>query len=114
MSRATLIDRLVLAYNKHDADAFAALFAENARTFEHPGRLAQDGREAIRDFYARRFSAAPALRTEVRHRFDLGSRILDHEYVTPGGPAKAFHCVAIYEIQNGQIIRMDLVRGDNG
>lgn len=110
MQNSELIDRLVDAYNAHDADAFAALFAVDAQAFEHAGVLAQDGRDAIRAFYTERFAKAPRLRTDVRYRVDLGNRIVDHEYVTPGDPAEAFHCIAIYEIRDGEIVRVDLVR----
>ena len=110
MTNSDVIDRLVDAYNNHDAYAFAALFASNGRAFEHPGVAAQDGREAVRTFYEQRFAAAPGLRTEVRYRVDLGNRIVDHEYVTVGGSGAAFHCVAIYEIDDGAIVRVDLVR----
>ncbi|WP_424952595.1 SgcJ/EcaC family oxidoreductase [Deinococcus sp.] len=110
MSNSDVIDRLVNAYNAHDADGFAALFAVDGCAYEHPGVLAQAGREAIGAFYVRRFAESPGLRTEVRHRIDLGQSIVDHEFVHVGGDRADFHTVAIYHLAAGEITRLDLMR----
>jgi uncharacterized protein (TIGR02246 family) len=105
-----VIDALVDAYNAHDANAFAELFAEDANAYEHPSVLAQKGREGIRAFYTERFAATPEITTEVRYRIVFGDFVIDHEHVRRAKNEEPFQVVAIYLVQGGQIQRVELVR----
>lgn len=110
MNVTDVIDALIEAYNAGDADAFANLFAENAITYEHPGVPAQTGRKAIRAFYKDGFSRFPELRTQVLHRIVLGNYVIDHERVQRSPELETFEVLAINEVRDGLIQRLDLVR----
>ena len=108
-----VVDRLVDAYNSGDAAGFAALFTLDAKALEYPGVVAQNGRVAIEAYYRKRFAELPGLRTTVLHRIDLGRHVLDHEHVDRGD-GTTFDTVAIYELRDGLIARIEIVREDRG
>jgi uncharacterized protein (TIGR02246 family) len=105
-----IIDKLVDAYNARDARGFADFFTEDAICYEHPNEIAQNGREAIFEFYKQRFTEFPQNQTEIVHRIVLGTRIIDHERVRRSPDTKPFEAVAIYEMENGLVKRFDIVR----
>ncbi len=109
-SLASTVDELVEAYNAHDARAFAALFAEDAVAYEHPGMPAQIGRSSIQAYYEKRFAELPDLRTEVLHRIFVGNYIIDHERVVRENGQPPFEAVAINLVIDGMIHRLDIVR----
>lgn len=105
-----VIDALVHAYNSGNADAFAELFAEDAIAYEHPNIPAQIGREGIRAFYKKRFAEFPQNRTQVLHRIIIGDYVIDHERSQRSPDHEPFDVVAINELRDGFIQRLDLVR----
>jgi hypothetical protein len=107
-----IIDELIEAYNRGDAGGFAGEFAENACIFEHPSKLAQEGRPGIFTYYKEVFEKFPFLKTELRYRAVIGSRVIDHELVRRSPESEAFEVIAVYEIENGKIARLDLIRED--
>ncbi len=63
---ASMSERLAAAQNAHDAEAFAALFADDYRSEQpaHPGR-AFTGRAQVRENWAAVFAGVPDFRAEV-------------------------------------------------
>ncbi|NWJ40730.1 MAG: nuclear transport factor 2 family protein [Geothrix sp.] len=105
------------AYNRHDAEAFAATYAADAEIVElATGALLAKGTAAIRAFYAARFQANPTLHAEVLHRVLQTPFVLDQERITgvllvPGGAERPpLTAVVIYEVKDGRIARAWLVR----
>jgi uncharacterized protein (TIGR02246 family) len=105
------------AYNRHDAEAFAAAYAPEAEILElATGTVLARGTAAIRTFYAARFQANPHLHAEVLHRVLQNPFVLDQERITgilsaPGGmeqPPRT--AVVIYEVKDGRIARAWLLR----
>lgn len=105
-----VVDALVRAYNAHDADAFAELFAEDAVAYDHPGIPAQRGREEIRAVYRQAFARFPDNRTVVVHRIVMGDYVIDHERVQRHAEAEPFDTVAVNEVRGGLIRRLDVIR----
>jgi hypothetical protein len=94
---AALVQRQLEAYNRRDADAFAACFSPDVRCQRHPDEAPfLEGRAALRAFYARERFVHAGLHARLLHRIDLGGRVLDHEHVVglPGGDREV---VAVYE-----------------
>jgi uncharacterized protein (TIGR02246 family) len=105
------------AYNRHDAEAFAATYATDAEIVElATGALLAKGTTAIRTFYAARFQANPKLHAEVLHRMPQDPFVVDQERITgvlttPGGPERPpLTVVVIYEVKGDHIARAWLVR----
>src|SRR5688572_25027160 len=86
------------AYNRHDAPAFAATYAEDARIDRFPDRPWIAGREKIRETYGALFASMPNVHAEVVQRIVQGDRVIDHERLSglPNGASTI--AVAIYEV----------------
>lgn len=101
-SPAETVERQVAAYNAHDADAFAATYAEDAQVFKASGpEPVLQGRAAIRARYAALFASRPDLRVEVSARLVAGSFVSDHEAIV-GTPVRA---IVVYDVRSGLIRR---------
>ena len=105
-----IVDSLVEAYNAHDAQKFAAHFAEDANAYAHPSVLTQKGRAGIGAFYAQRFADLPELKTQVLHRIVIGDYVIDHERVQRSHDQPPFDTLAINLVKDGYIQRLDILR----
>ncbi len=106
----SVIDRLVTAYNLHDARDFADCFSKNAVHGTLHAETQQQGREAIYSRYVEVFSLHPENRTEVVHRIAFGAFVIDHERIKRSATVESFDVVAIYTVRNGLIDRCEFVR----
>jgi hypothetical protein len=77
-----VVQRQVEAYNRRDLEAFLACYAEDARLYRPPDRLTDQGREALRQRYRKRFEGAPNLHATIVRRIVLDCFVVDHEHVT--------------------------------
>jgi uncharacterized protein (TIGR02246 family) len=107
---AAVIDRLVFAYNAHDARGFADLFAIDAIHGSLRSESPQVGREAIFERYVDVFAQFPQNHTEVTYRVVVGNFVVDHERVRRSPETEPFDVVAVYEVRNGEIVQFDMVR----
>ena len=71
------------AFNRHDLDAMAALYADDAHVASPDLDAPQRGPEAIRAIYARYFESAPDIQDEVTRVFADGAQVAV-EFVTRG------------------------------
>lgn len=100
MSPEQIVDIQVKAFNRRDADAVAATYAEGAViTNLTSGDPPICGRIAIRDHYAAMFEALPDLHATVAGRLVVGNLIVDHEHL----PSLGARAVATYQIENDLI-----------
>jgi steroid delta-isomerase-like uncharacterized protein len=88
MNALEVTQRQIDAYNRHDAEALFALYAEGATyhspRFEHPLKG-----QALADFFKSLFTAFPDLRLEVISRGDTGGGLVATQLVlhaTQTGP----------------------------
>jgi hypothetical protein len=89
------------AFNRHDLDALAALYAPDARIFDPPDRLRDSGTAAIRESFARTFSMAPDVRTSVTDVLNQGNQTVVHETQTGAGTTRSV--IRILEVRDGRI-----------
>ncbi|MEM8600835.1 MAG: nuclear transport factor 2 family protein [Bacteroidota bacterium] len=106
------------AFNRHDLDALAALYAEDAviesPDFEEPRR----GPAGIRETYAPYFEASPDIQDDVTRMFGSGNLVavefVSHGTMTNLGPddpevmqdkAFAMNIAAVLEVRDGKIVR---------
>jgi len=89
------------AFNRHDLDALAALYAPDARIFEPPDRLKESGSPAIREAYARSFSMAPDARVRVTETMTEGSLAVVRETLTGAGTTRS--SIRVLEVRDGRI-----------
>lgn len=92
-------------YNAQDIEGFASTFAEDAEIFTHLGDAepSMRGRAEIIQRYGNMFSQNPNNRSTLIGRMVQGNFVVDHEWLT--GRDKDVHLMAIYEVEDGLIIR---------
>jgi hypothetical protein len=89
------------AFNRHDLDALAALYAPDARIFEPPDRLRESGSPSIREAYARSFSMAPDARVRVTEAMTEGNLTVVRETQTGAGTTRS--SIRVLEVRDGRI-----------
>jgi hypothetical protein len=111
-SPETIIQRQLDAYNEHDLDALLATYAEDAKQFEHPGKLLASGHAQIRERMAGRFQDAH-LQAKLIKRSIMGNVVIDQEEVTRTFPEGrgVIKLIAIYEVQDGKIQTSSVIFG---
>lgn len=103
MSPTDVVDQQLREYNRRDAAAFAATYAEDAHVFLMPNlKLALRGRAALQAHYAANVFTKTDLRAEVASRIVLGNKVVDHE-ITHGLTPQPVESVVIYEVAEGLI-----------
>jgi steroid delta-isomerase-like uncharacterized protein len=68
-ARIAAVDEHVRQENRHDLDALLATFGAHAEYQDAPWGERHDGMEAVREYYAALFRAAPDLHIEVKNRY---------------------------------------------
>lgn len=93
------------AYNNQDVNAFAAVFAEDAKLYMNLGDTdpTMTGREEIKRRYGAMFAANPENKSTLIGRMTQGNFVFDHERIT--GRDKPITIMAVYEVVDGRIIR---------
>jgi hypothetical protein len=113
-SAESVVQSQVEAYNAHDIRAFMATYASDAEIYEYPAKLLMKGAAQIEDFYAhKRFNDA-RLQGTIAKRIVMGNVVIDHEQIVitfPEGPGR-FEAIAIYEVRDGKIQKVTLMRGE--
>ena len=108
-----VVQQQLNAYNAHDIQAFMATYDAGAEVFEFPAKPLLKGAAQIQDFYATKRFNDPRLRATVDKRIVMGNVVIDYEQITntqPGGPGRT-EAIAIYEVNDGKITKVTLIRG---
>lgn len=103
-----LIQRQVNAYNARDLDAFINTYSDDIKIYNFPEQLIMDGKEQVKERFAKMFQNTPNLYCEIKNRMVLGNKVIDQEHVRFGN--KYSDVMAIYEIKNGVISKVTFVR----
>lgn len=92
-------------YNAQDIEGFANSFAEDAEIYTNLGdpEPSMRGRAEIIERYGNMFSQNPNNRSTLIGRMTQGNFVIDHEWLT--GRDKDVHLMAIYEVEDGLIVR---------
>ncbi len=107
-----VVQRQLDAYNARDIDALLATYAEDVQVFEHPATLLANGAQELRARQAIRLQE-PNLHAHLVNRMVSGNLVIDHENVTRTFPEGAgqLEMIAMYEVQDGKILRAWFVFG---
>jgi hypothetical protein len=103
-----VIDRLLVALNAHDVDAFCACYAEDATIESGHDEVFVRGRDELRARYGQMFEQLPDVRVEALARTDAGEFVVQEEVVTGRGEPERH--VAVYLVRDGLIARERLLR----
>lgn len=100
-----LVMRQIDAWNRHDAAAFAATYADSLKLYAFPNTLlrAFTSRREVEEFYADFFRKNPALHAEVPGRLVLSNTVVLRETVTGRADGHVVQSVVTYKIRDGRI-----------
>jgi len=105
-----VVDRQLDAFNRHDLEAFLATYAPGAILYDHPDKVRQSGAAEIRKTYGALFGGNPMLQVTVSSRILQGPFVVDHETVTGIAGTPASTQIVIYEVWDGKITRLWILR----
>ena len=91
------------AANRHDLEAFLALYAPDIRKFRFPGELASSGIEHNRQVYTKSFAQKSEIKVEILELIAVGDKVMVHDRVTGRPDSKIADELTIYQVQNGKI-----------
>lgn len=102
----TVVQAQLDAYNAHDVEALAAIYADDAQQFQHPATLLASGGAQLRERFSARFAAGRP-QARLLNRIVCGNMVIDHERVSSSGAEgpSSVELVAMYEVQQGRIAR---------
>ena len=98
------------AYNRHDIEAFVAAHAPDVRAYRFPDSLILQGRDALRQRFAKLFADAPKVHADIDARMTHGDFVVWKETATgmPGG--KTNTGIFVWEVHDGKITRIMAIR----
>jgi hypothetical protein len=102
-----VIDRLLVALNAHDLDAFVACYAPDATIENGHDKVVARGHDELRARYGPMFEESPDVRVAPVSRTDVGEFVVQEEHVTGRGEPQRH--VAVYQVRNGLIVRERLL-----
>jgi hypothetical protein len=95
---ASVVQRQLEAYNRHDLKAFLDCYGEDARIIRLPALEPWlTGKAQIEAFYASNRFNVPTLKAEILHRITFGNKVVDHERVH-GLADNSVDVVVVYEV----------------
>jgi hypothetical protein len=102
-----VVDRMLVALNAHDLDAFVACYADDATIENGHDAVFVRGRDELQARYGPMFEGMPDVRVEALTRTDVGEFVVQEEVVTGRGEPERH--VAIYLVRDGLIARERLI-----
>jgi len=107
-----VVQTFVEAFNARDAAAVTPCFHSDAVIVGPDGSVMTRGGEAINGLYAQLFTQSPDLHADIVSRMSVGSWVVDEEKVSgvvfEGFPSD-LHDVSIYEVNDGLIVKLQLL-----
>lgn len=102
-----VVDRVLVALNAHDLDAFVACYADDATIENGHDEVFVRGAEELHTRYAEMFEQLPDVRVEALSRIDVGEFVVQEELVTGRGEPQRH--VAVYLVRDDLIQRERLL-----
>jgi len=98
------------AYNNRDIDAFMEPYSDDVKIFQFPETLLYEGKEKMRDNYARYFGMTPDLHCHLVNRMVMGNTVIDQEEVTRVHGEEPTKAIAIYKIRDEKIAEVYFIK----
>jgi hypothetical protein len=103
-----VIDRLLVALNAHDVDAFLACYAQDATIENGHDEVLVRGHDELRSRYGPMFEQLPDVRVEALVRTEVGEFVVQEELVNGRGEPERH--VAVYLVRDGLVARERLLK----
>ncbi len=99
------------SYNSRDLETFLSVYSDDVEIYNFPDKLIYKGISQLREVYGKLFAQATKLHCKLMNRVTIGNFVIDKECVETGIPSRDnINSVAIYEIKNNKIIRVDFIK----
>ena len=102
----SLVQKQVDGYNDGDIESFLEPYSDSVEIYELPNTLLRKGKANMRPYYEKKFAENPDLHCEIVNRIVNGRMVVDKERITGFSDGHTFEDLAIYEIENGEIVRV--------
>jgi hypothetical protein len=102
-----VVERVLVALNAHDLDAFVACYADDATIENGYDEVFARGHDDLRARYGPMFEQLPDVRIESLSRTDVGAFVVQEEVVTGRGDPQRH--VAVYLVEDDRIVRERLI-----
>jgi hypothetical protein len=99
-------------YNNRDIETFAKAFSDTVKVYRQPGVLSYQGKEELRKRYGQMFASTPDLHCEIVNRIVAGNVVIDHEKVQRSKDQPRFDAIAVYRVQNNEIVEVTFISPD--
>jgi uncharacterized protein (TIGR02246 family) len=109
MTPEQVVQKQLDGYNACDVDAFAAMYADDAKIVDGDGKPRCEGLTQIREVYGAMFKANPHQMCVVLKRITAGDYVIDDEEIIGRADNKRRHAVAIYRVKSGRIAHVTLI-----
>ncbi|RDY61200.1 nuclear transport factor 2 family protein [Flagellimonas nanhaiensis] len=106
-SPKVIVQKQLDAYNARDIDAFMDTYSDDIKLYNFPNDLISEGKDKMREQYESFFETTPDLHCQIKNRIVIGNKVIDEEFVTINGAQ--INAVAVYEVQNGKIIKVTFI-----
>jgi len=107
-----IVQKQVEAYNTRDIDLFTSCHHPEVELYnlgeKQPFVM---GREALRSRYKDLFDQSPTLHSEVTDRLVLNDTVIDKEIISGRAGVDRTDYIAIYQIKEGLIAKVNFVSG---
>jgi len=112
MTAEEIVQKQVEAYNSRNIEVFVSCHHPEIELYklgEHEPFVV--GREALQTRYRDIFDQSPMLHSEVTHRMALSDTVIDKEVITGRAGVEQVDYIAIYQIKDGLIVKVNFVVG---
>jgi len=114
MSPDSIVKKQVVAYNSRNISDFTHCHHPEVELYSlGESEPFVRGREQLRKRYKVLFDRSPELHTEIVQRMIMGNTVIDKEIVTGRAGVASQKFIAIYQIEEGLIARVDFLREIN-
>lgn len=113
-----VIEAMFAAFNRHDAEAMAELYSEDAFLDSSDFSAPKRGKQAVRETYSKYFKQSPDIKDEVKSIVVCGDKAFVEfvssgtiEIPPPGAPSElkgqkfTVKIATVLEVKNGKIVR---------
>ena len=100
------------AYNNRDIESFMSYISDEIEMYEFDSqKQTVKGADACRKIYTELFEVSPKLHSTILKRIVFDNKVIDHEYIVGRrGSDTAIELVLIYEVKEGKIFRISVMR----
>ena len=110
MSRESIVQAQLDAYNAQDLDAHCKHFADGVVVGNYLGDVVRTGIADYRANYEKVFAQFPKNRAVLLNRMTVRDTVIDHEHVDRGDGSAPFQVLAIYTFEGDKIARVDFAK----